>query len=29
MSVINLRVATEAGAEVDKEEAAAKAAGLR
>ena len=29
VSVINLRVATEPGAEVDKEEAAAKAAGLR
>ena len=29
VSVINLRVATEQGAEVDKEEAAAKAAGLR
>ena len=29
VSVINLRVATEAGAEVEKEEAAAKAAGLR
>lgn len=29
VSVINLRVATETGAEVEKEEAAAKAAGLR
>jgi uncharacterized protein (TIGR01244 family) len=29
VSVINLRVASEAGAEVEKEEAAAKAAGLR
>jgi uncharacterized protein (TIGR01244 family) len=29
VSVVNLRVATEAGAEVEKEEAAAKAAGLR
>jgi uncharacterized protein (TIGR01244 family) len=29
VSVINLRVATEAGADVEKEEAAAKAAGLR
>ena len=29
VSVINLRVATEPGAEVEKEEAAAKAAGLR
>jgi uncharacterized protein (TIGR01244 family) len=29
VSVINLRLATEAGAEVEKEEAAAKAAGLR
>jgi len=28
VSIVNLRVATEAGAEVDKEEAAAKAAGL-
>ena len=29
VSIINLRLATEAGAEVEKEEAAAKAAGLR
>ena len=29
VSVVNLRLATEAGAEVEKEEAAAKAAGLR
>jgi uncharacterized protein (TIGR01244 family) len=29
VSIINLRLATEAGAEIEKEEAAAKAAGLR